>query len=156
MRRDVRRREFILTAAGLGAAVGLAACGKSGTSTTPGASAPASSGEITGEVKVTFQQFGNSKVQANFLNGWAKKFTAAHPQATVKLQPIVASENDYYTKLQLSMRSPRTAPDMCYEDTFLINSDISAGYLTALDDRISSWPDWSQRRRQGRWGLCHR
>jgi multiple sugar transport system substrate-binding protein len=72
------------------------------------------SGEITGEVKVTFQQFGNSKVQANFLNGWAKKFTAAHPQATVKLQPIVASENDYYTKLQLSMRSPRTAPDMCY------------------------------------------
>jgi ABC-type glycerol-3-phosphate transport system substrate-binding protein len=63
MRRDVRRREFILTAAGLGAAVGLAACGKSGTSTTPGASAAASSGEITGEVKVTFQQFGNSKVQ---------------------------------------------------------------------------------------------
>jgi multiple sugar transport system substrate-binding protein len=62
----------------------------------------------------------------------------------VKLQPISASENDYYTKLQLSMRSPRTAPDMCYEDTFLINSDISAGYLTALDDRISSWPDWSQ------------
>jgi len=143
----VRRREFILTAAGLGAAVGLAACGKSGgstaqSSTTPGAAA--SSGEVTGQVKVTFQQFGNSKVQANFLNGWAKKFTAAHPQATVKLQPITASENDYYTKLQLSMRSPRTAPDMCYEDTFLINSDISAGYLTALDDRISSWPDWSQ------------
>ena len=104
----------------------------------------ASSGEITGQVKVTFQQFGNSKVQANFLNGWAKKFTAAHPQATVKLQPITASENDYYTKLQLSMRSPRTAPDMCYEDTFLINSDIAAGYLTPLDDQISSWPDWSQ------------
>jgi len=96
----MRRREFILTAAGLGAAVGLAACGKSGSSTTPGASAgaSASSGEVTGEVKVTFQQFGNSKVQANFLNGWAKKFTAAHPQATVKLQPITASENDYYTK----------------------------------------------------------
>jgi len=141
----VRRREFILTAAGLGAAVGLAACGQNETSTTPGASgAAASSGEITGEVKVTFQQFGNSKVQANFLNGWAKTFTAAHPQATVKLQPIVASENDYYTKLQLSMRSPRTAPDMCYEDTFLINSDISAGYLTPLDDRLNGWPDWSQ------------
>jgi ABC-type glycerol-3-phosphate transport system substrate-binding protein len=109
---DVRRREFILTAAGLGAAVGLAACGKSGgstaqSSTTPGAAA--SSGEVTGQVKVTFQQFGNSKVQANFLNGWAKKFTAAHPKATVKLQPITASENDYYTKLQLSMRSPRAA-----------------------------------------------
>ena len=33
---------------------------------------------------------------------------------------------------------------MGYEDTFLINSDIAAGYLTPLDDRISSWPDWSQ------------
>jgi Bacterial extracellular solute-binding protein len=62
----------------------------------------------------------------------------------VKLQPIVASENDYYTKLQLSMRSSRTAPDMCYEDTFLINSDISAGYLTPLDDRLNGWPDWSR------------
>jgi maltose-binding protein MalE len=82
--------------------------------------------------------------QANFLNVWAKTFTAAHPQATVKLQPIVASENDYYTKLQLSMRSSRTAPDMCYEDTFLINSDISAGYLTPLDDRLNGWPDWSR------------
>jgi multiple sugar transport system substrate-binding protein len=138
----VQRREFLLTAAGLGATAGLAACGKSGSTTTPAASA--SSGEITGEVKVTFQQFGNSKIQANFLGDWAKKFTAAHPQATVKLQPIVASENDYYTKLQLSMRSPRTSPDMCYEDTFLINSDISAGYLTALDDRIGGWADWSQ------------
>ena len=139
----MRRREFLLTAAGFGAAAGLAACGKSGGSTTPGASA-SSGGEITGEVKVTFQQFGNSKIQANFLNEWSKKFTAAHSGATVKLQPIVASENDYYTKLQLSMRSPRTAPDMCYEDTFLINSDISAGYLTPLDDRINGWPDWSQ------------
>jgi multiple sugar transport system substrate-binding protein len=138
----VRRREFLLTAAGLGVTAGLAACGKSGSNTTPGAST--SSGEITGEVKVTYQQFGNSKIQANFLGGWAKKFTAAHPQATVKLQPIVASENDYYTKLQLSMRSPRTSPDMCYEDTFLINSDISAGYLTPLDDRLSGWADWSQ------------
>ncbi len=139
----MRRRDFILTAAGLGAAATVAGCGTSSSGGSPGAAA-SSSGEITGEVKVTFQQFGNSKIQANFLGSMAKKFTAAHPQATVKLQPIVASENDYYTKLQLAMRSPRTAPDMCYEDTFLINSDISAGYLTALDDRLSGWADWSQ------------
>jgi multiple sugar transport system substrate-binding protein len=141
----VRRREFILTAAGLSAAGvgGLAGCGNSSGGAAPGAAA-SSSGEITGEVKVTYQQFGNSKIQANFLSSMAEKFTAAHPQATVKLQPITASENDYYTKLQLAMRSPRTAPDMCYEDTFLINSDISAGYLTPLDDRLASWSDWSQ------------
>jgi len=140
----VRRREFLLTAAGLGATATLAACGGStGGGTSPGTAA-SSGGEISGEVKVTFQQFGNSKIQANFLGEMAKKFSAAHPQASVKLQPIVASENDYYTKLQLSMRSPRTAPDMCYEDTFLINSDIAAGYLSPLDDRISGWSDWSQ------------
>ena len=139
----MRRREFILTAAGLGATAALAGCGGSKGGTSPGTAA-SSSGEITGEVKVTFQQFGNSKIQANFLGDMAKKFSSAHPGATVKLQPIVASENDYYTKLQLSMRSPRTSPDMCYEDTFLINSDISAGYLTALDDRINGWQDWSQ------------
>jgi multiple sugar transport system substrate-binding protein len=140
----VRRREFLLTAAGLGATATLAACGGSNSGSTSPSGGGSSAGAITGEVKVTFQQFGNSKIQANFLNEMAGKFSSAHPGATIKLQPIVASENDYYTKLQLSMRSPRTSPDMCYEDTFLINSDISAGYLTPLDDRISGWSDWSQ------------
>lgn len=139
----MRRRDFMASALGLGAVAGLTACGKSGTST-PATSAGASAGAVTGEVKVTFQQFGASKIQANFLAGIVKKFTAANPQATVKLQPIVASENDYYTKLQLAMRSPRTAPDICYEDTFLINSDIAAGYLTPLDDHLTSWADWDQ------------
>jgi multiple sugar transport system substrate-binding protein len=141
----MRRREF-LVATGLGAAAGLVGCGKSGGSSTPAASGAASggSGAITGEVKVTYQQFGSSKIQANFLGDMVKKFTAANPQASVKLQPITASENDYYTKLQLAMRSPRTAPDLAYEDTFLINSDIAAGYLSPLDDRIKDWADWSQ------------
>ena len=129
----MRRREFLL-AAGLGATAGLAGCGKGGASS-PAASGGAStgSGAIAGEVKVTYQQFGSSKIQANFLGNIAKQFTAANPQASVKLQPITASENDYYTKLQLMMRSPRTAPDLVYEDTFLINSDIKAGYLSPLD-----------------------
>jgi multiple sugar transport system substrate-binding protein len=143
--RNMRRREFLL-AAGLGASAGLVGCGKSGGSSSSAASGGAStgSGAIAGEVKVTYQQFGSSKIQANFLGNIAKQFTAANPQASVKLQPITASENDYYTKLQLAMRSPRTAPDLAYEDTFLINSDIAAGYLSPLDDRISAWSDWNQ------------
>ncbi|WP_375424512.1 extracellular solute-binding protein [uncultured Friedmanniella sp.] len=140
----MRRREFLWATAGLGATAGLAACGKSGSGTAPGSGSSASAGAITGEVKVTYQQFGNSKIQANFLGDIAKQFSAANPGATVKLQPITASENDYYTKLQLAMRSPRTAPDLAYEDTFLINSDIAAGYLSPLDDHISGWADWSQ------------
>jgi multiple sugar transport system substrate-binding protein len=42
------------------------------------------------------------------------------------------------------MRSPNTAPDIVYEDTFLINSDITAGYLKPLDDYIKGWSDWGQ------------
>ena len=140
----MRRREFLVTA-GLGATAGLVGCGQSGSGGPAASSGPSgSTGAITGEVKVTYQQFGNSKIQANFLGDMAKQFTAAHPDASVKLQPITASENDYYTKLQLAMRSPRTAPDLAYEDTFLINSDIAAGYLSPLDDRINGWSDWSQ------------
>lgn len=140
----MRRREF-LAVAGLGTAAGLAGCGNGGNGSPAASSAPGGSASaIAGEVKVTFQQFGNSKIQANFLGDMAKQFSAANPGATVKLQPITASENDYYTKLQLAMRSPRTAPDLAYEDTFLINSDIAAGYLSPLDDRLGSWSEWSQ------------
>lgn len=138
----MRRREF-LVAAGLGATAGLVGCGKNG-SGSAAPSAGSSAGAVAGEVKVTYQQFGNSKIQANFLGDMAKQFSAANPQASVKLQPITASENDYYTKLQLAMRSPRTAPDIAYEDTFLINSDIAAGYLSPLDDRMQGWEDWNQ------------
>ncbi len=152
----MRRRDFIRAAAGASAVAGVAACGSSGTASTATTSAPAGAGgaasagasngagAVTGNVNVSFQQFGASHVQANFLAGIVKQFEAANPQAKVNLQPILASENDYYTKLELAMRSPRTSPDVVYEDTFLINSDIAAGYLTALDDHLKTWADWKQ------------
>ena len=93
---------------------------------------------------VTYQQFGNSHVQADFLKSVKAEYEKAHKGVTVDLQPISASEDDYYTKLQLQMRSARTSPDLVYEDTFLINSDIEAGYLRPLDDHLKSWSDWSQ------------
>jgi multiple sugar transport system substrate-binding protein len=117
-------------AAGL-AAVAVAACG--GT---------ASSGD-TSKITVTYQQFGGSHVQEQFLTGVKAEFEKANPGTTIDLQPITASENDYYTKLQLQMRSKSTSPDIVYEDTFLINSDIEAGYLRPLDDKIQGWADWS-------------
>ena len=135
----MRRRDFIRAAVGAGAVAGVtAACGGSDTNVSGGGSG--SSKTLT----VSFQQFGASRVQTNFLAGVKKAFEAANSGVTVKLQPIVASENDYYTKLQLSMRSPRTSPDVVYEDTFLINSDISAGYLSPLDDHLADWADWEQ------------
>jgi multiple sugar transport system substrate-binding protein len=72
------------------------------------------------------------------------EYEAAHPGYTVKLLPIEAAENDYYTKLSLMNRSANTAPDVMYEDTFLVNTDIQAGFLAPIDDYLAKWPDWSQ------------
>jgi multiple sugar transport system substrate-binding protein len=94
-------------------------------------------------VTVTFRQFGNDRVHEQFLTEAKSAFEQARPGVTIDLQPIVASNDDYSTKLQLQMRSPRTSPDLVYEDTFLINSDIEAGYLRPLDDYIAAWPDWN-------------
>ena len=40
--------------------------------------------------------------------------------------------------------SASTAPDVLYEDTFLVNSDVAAGYLTPLGSYLSKWSGWSQ------------
>ena len=129
-RSKVRALAAMATAAVVSA--GLAGCG--------GSSGNGGSDTLT----VTYQQFGDSHVQANFLKQIKAEYEKAHKGVTVDLQPISASEDDYYTKLQLQMRSPKTSPDLVYEDTFLINSDIQAGYLRPLDDHIKSWSDWSQ------------
>jgi multiple sugar transport system substrate-binding protein len=73
-----------------------------------------------------------------------KEFEAAHPGVTVTLEPINAEGPDYYTKLALLDKSPSTAPDVQYEDTFLIQSDAQAGYLLPLDSYLKKWKDWSQ------------
>jgi multiple sugar transport system substrate-binding protein len=130
MARRTTRSVAVTAVAGLATMV-LAACGGGG----------GSSGD-TSKITVTYQQFGGSHVQEQFLTGVKAEFEKANPGVTIDLQPITASENDYYTKLQLQMRSKQTSPDVVYEDTFLINSDIEAGYLTPLDDNIKNWPDW--------------
>lgn len=128
-----RRLSRALAAVAAGAlTASLAACGGS------------SSGSGSKSVTVTYQQFGEGHVQGDFLKGVKTQFEKANPGTKIDLQPIVASEDDYYTKLQLQMRSPRTSPDVVYEDTFLINSDIEAGYLRPLDDQIKGWDDWDQ------------
>lgn len=117
-------------------AMGLSACA--------GGSAGAGSSGGGDTIKVAYQQFGEGKVMANFLASAKTQFEKANPGKKVQLLPIVASENDYYTKLALMLRSPRTTPDVVYEDTFLINSDIKAGYLKSLDGYLAKWPDWSK------------
>jgi multiple sugar transport system substrate-binding protein len=72
------------------------------------------------------------------------EFEEANPGVTVELEPIQANDDDYSTKLALSQKSEETAPDVFYEDTFRLRSDIDAGYLLNLDDQLADWEDWDQ------------
>lgn len=104
------------------------------------------SGADANTVEVAFPKDTDNKVTVrdDYVGMVAKQFEKAHPGKKVELIPIQASENDYYAKLQQMMRSPKTAPDLVYEDTFLINSDIEAGLLRPLDPYLGKWPDWEK------------
>ncbi|MFF8314951.1 extracellular solute-binding protein [Streptomyces lydicus] len=124
---------LILLAVAVVAAGTLTACGSG-------------SGSDRNTVKVAFIKDTNAKVTVrdDYIRLVAKEFEQHNPGKKVRLIPIQASENDYYTKIQQMMRSPRTAPDLVYEDTFLVNSDIKAGLLRPLDAQVNTWADWRQ------------
>jgi multiple sugar transport system substrate-binding protein len=97
-------------------------------------------------IKIAFRKDTNNKVhfQDDYLKKVVAEFERTHKGKKVQLVPVQASQQDYYTKLQQMMRSPKTAPDVVTEDTFLINSDIKAGYLLPLDRYVKKWKDWKQ------------
>lgn len=59
------------------------------------------------------------------------------------IAPITTSEGDYFAKVALSLQSEETAPDLVAEDTFQLTTDVEAGYLTALDDYLADYPEWT-------------
>ena len=130
-RRAVRSTGPALLAAVL-AATSLTACGGSGSD--------------ADTVKVAYNRSTDNSIRFKdeFLEQMKKEFEKKHPGKKVELVPIQAADNDYATKVQQMMRAPKTAPDLVYEDTFRINSDIQAGYLRPLDSYIAKWPTWDQ------------
>ncbi|WP_445024832.1 extracellular solute-binding protein [Streptomyces sp. SAS_270] len=104
------------------------------------------SGSDPDTVKISFKQSTDNsvKVMDTYLADIKKQFEKANPGKKVELVPIKAPDSEYYTKLQQMLRSPKTAPDLVYEDTFLINSDITSGYLKPLDPYLAKWKDWDQ------------
>ncbi|MFC8968168.1 extracellular solute-binding protein [Streptomyces sp. NPDC057094] len=104
------------------------------------------SGSDPDTVKVSFKQSTDNSVRVmdTYLGEMKKQFEKANPGKKVELVPIKAPDSEYYTKLQQMLRSPKTAPDLVYEDTFLINSDITSGYLKPLDPYLDKWSDWDQ------------
>ncbi|WP_201305061.1 extracellular solute-binding protein [Streptomyces sp. GS7] len=104
------------------------------------------SGSDRDTVTVAFIKDTNNavRVRDDYVALVARQFEKANPGKKVRLIPIQAAENDYYTKIQQMMRSPKTAPDVVYEDTFLVNSDITAGLLRPLDPYLAKWAAWPQ------------
>ncbi|MEU1893569.1 ABC transporter substrate-binding protein [Streptomyces pristinaespiralis] len=104
------------------------------------------SGGDPATVEVVYNRSTDNKIRFKdaYLEAAKRQFEKENPGKKVKLVPIQAPDNDYATKAQQMMRSPKTAPDLVYEDTFRINSDIKAGYLRPLDDKLAGWDQWDQ------------
>lgn len=111
----------------------LQACG--------GAASP--NGPVT--ITVAFQQFGPPPYhEQDWWNKVKQQVEASNPNIKIKLVPVVADEGAYYTKIDLMMKSPSTAPDLVREDSFLVGSDVTAGYLAPLDKYLDAWPEYKQ------------
>ncbi len=95
------------------------------------------------EIKITWRNTGEHDKMNKFLTEeFIPKFEKENPDIKVVPSSITASEGDYFSKVALSMQSESTAPDVVAEDTFMLNSDANAGYLTPLDDYVSEWDEW--------------
>ena len=82
----------------------------------------------------------------NIMPAWidaaAKQLHKTYPNVKVVGDEITtSSESEYYSKLDLTERSGRTVPDVVFEDSFLIGSDASAGFLRPLPG-LTKWPGW--------------
>ncbi|WP_461165106.1 extracellular solute-binding protein [Arthrobacter sp. R4-81] len=93
-------------------------------------------------LKIVYQKTDSFTALDTLFKDAKKDFEAANQGTTVELQPIEANDDDYGTKLALALRSPETAPDVFYEDTFKVRSDVDAGYLLKLDSYLEKWDDW--------------
>lgn len=125
------RRTFLRLSAGVATVLpltALAGCG--GRNTDPGT------------IRIAFQQFGSGTIKEEWITTAAEEFSVEHPELTVELVPIVASEGDYFTKNELLMSSPRTSPDLVYEDSFILLSDVGAGYLQPITDLAEGFEHW--------------
>ncbi|WP_277630641.1 extracellular solute-binding protein [Atopococcus tabaci] len=132
-----------LTAA-LFSALTLTACG-GGTSTNQDSDAAQNGGQGNStEVEIVWRGSGEGDPVADFLNEFEPAFEEENPDIDLVLTPITGGEGDYFTKLNLSMQSPETAPDIVSQDSYVLNSDANAGYLKNLDENVTAWDEWSQ------------
>ncbi|WP_028280138.1 extracellular solute-binding protein [Arthrobacter sp. H5] len=108
-----------------------------------GCSAEGGDGADANTLRIIYQKAGDVSPLDTLMQTTKEQFEAANEGVTVELEPVEGTDEDYNTRLALSQRSPDTAPDVFYEDTFRLRSDVDAGYLLPLDEYLSGWEDWS-------------
>ncbi|WP_369596739.1 ABC transporter substrate-binding protein [Tuberibacillus sp. Marseille-P3662] len=135
----IKKKGLAVASMILACLVVMSAC-SSGTSSTN------EEGDSKKELSITFRSGGGTnKGLIDWLNHEIiPEFEKAHPDVNVNLAPLEVSEGDYFAKIALLLKSKNTAPDIVTEDTFMINSDASAGYLEPLDDRVKNWSEWDK------------
>ncbi|MFV0503359.1 MAG: extracellular solute-binding protein [Lachnospirales bacterium] len=96
------------------------------------------------EIRMTFRDDGIGADGASYkhMERVGKELTESNPNIIVNISPIQASEGDYFAKIALALQSPDTAPDVVTEDTFMLPSDVKAGYLHPLTDYLAEWDEW--------------
>jgi multiple sugar transport system substrate-binding protein len=124
-------RRFIVIAMAAGLAVATGGCG-------------GGSGNGSNELKIVYQKFGTYIHLDVMLRELKPVFEQQNPGVKLKLIPVTANDADYFAKINLMRRSASSAPDVVYEDTYVINSDVKAGYLRPLDEYLNGWADWAQ------------
>lgn len=83
-----------------------------------------------------------TNIMPAWINAAAKQLQKTHPNVKVVGDEITtSSESEYYSKLDLTERSTRTVPDVVFEDSFLVGSDASAGFIRPLPG-LTTWSGW--------------
>lgn len=95
-------------------------------------------------IRVVYNVPGDQSPLDDIMKQVKTEYEAANEGMTVELVPIESTQNDYFTKLALMNKSTATAPDVIYEDSYMVKPDSDAGYLAPLDDYVADWPDWAQ------------
>ncbi len=113
---------------------------------TGGFSAAASASSSKTVTVMYWTNFDNPGTNAtpDLIKAAAADLKKQEPGVNVVLDPITTdSESTYYAKIDLAQRSASTAPDVVMEDSFLIGSDASAGFIQPIP-QIKKWSGWSQ------------
>lgn len=133
-------RSIGATAVALAVVTACSSAGGSG----DGATASGKGAGDTVTVTVAYNVNGDFPEPKSVLEAAKKGFESANPTITVELQPQVAPDDQFHTKMALTLKAGSNVPDVIYYPPQFVDGDAKAGYLSPLDDELATWQEWEQ------------